>query len=220
MDILDSIDIAIDADRIRHKLNGADAAERLIQSALPLIKARAVFRAARVDVREGDAIVIEGRRFASRVLARLLAEAERVFPYVMTIGDLPDRRAAAETDPQRRQDLDFIANYALVQTRRSVEERLRSRFGLEKIAYMSPGSIQNWPIDQQQPLFDLLTGATEALGVSLTTDCRMTPDKSLSGIYFSTEADFFVCQLCPYENCPGRKAPYDAELAAKLTAAP
>jgi hypothetical protein len=34
----------------------------------------------------------------------------------------------------------------------------------------------------------------------------------VSGILFPTEETFASCQLCPREDCPNRRAPYDAEL--------
>jgi len=41
----------------------------------------------------------------------------------------------------------------------------------------------------------------------------MIPRKSSSGIYFPTEIPFFACQLCLKEDCPSRKAAYDANKA-------
>jgi len=40
----------------------------------------------------------------------------------------------------------------------------------------------------------------------------MIPTKSVSGIYFQTEVRWENCQLCPMENCIGRRAPYSPEL--------
>jgi len=38
------------------------------------------------------------------------------------------------------------------------------------------------------------------------------PLKSVSGIQFVSEEGFVNCSLCPRENCPGRRADYDAGL--------
>jgi hypothetical protein len=77
---------------------------------------------------------------------------------------------------------------------------------------MAPGSLTDWPLREQRPLFALL-GDTEALvGVRLTDSCLMLPNKSVSGIRFPTEKHFESCQLCPRPDCPGRRAPYDADL--------
>jgi hypothetical protein len=50
------------------------------------------------------------------------------------------------------------------------------------------------------------------VGVRLTDSCLMMPTKSVSGIRFPTETSFESCQLCPRDDCPGRRAPYDSGL--------
>jgi hypothetical protein len=40
----------------------------------------------------------------------------------------------------------------------------------------------------------------------------MNPIKTVSGLLFPTEDAFYNCRLCPTENCPRRKAPYDPDL--------
>lgn len=54
--------------------------------------------------------------------------------------------------------------------------------------------------------------AAEALSVTLSDSCLMTPNKSVTGIRFAVEGRFESCQLCPMPECPGRRAPYDADL--------
>ena len=79
-------------------------------------------------------------------------------------------------------------------------------------ARMSPGSgdADVWPIEQQRLLFALLEGVTPFIGVILTESCLMIPNKTVSGLLFSTEEDFQTCQVCHREVCPNRRAPFDA----------
>jgi hypothetical protein len=77
---------------------------------------------------------------------------------------------------------------------------------------MAPGSLVDWPLAQQRPLFQLLGNAEVAVGVHLTESCLMVPNKSISGLRFPTETSFESCQLCPRPDCPNRRARYDAEL--------
>ena len=77
---------------------------------------------------------------------------------------------------------------------------------------MNPGSLADWPLEQQAELFEVLGDVRGAVGVELTESCLMIPIKSVSGIRFSTEVQFENCQLCPRDVCPGRRAPYDPEL--------
>jgi hypothetical protein len=41
----------------------------------------------------------------------------------------------------------------------------------------------------------------------------MLPAKSESGIFFPSETTFLNCQLCPRQNCEGRKAAFDLKMA-------
>jgi len=109
--------------------------------------------------------------------------------------------------------LDVIGNMALIKTREYLEHYLGSRFAFGCLSFMEPGSLGDWPIEEQRPLFSLFRGGEASIGVRLTESLLMIPRKSLSGIYFSTEKVFYSCQLCPRERCEGRKASYDRELA-------
>lgn len=85
-------------------------------------------------------------------------------------------------------------------------------FGLGNTANMNPGSLADWPITEQKPLFELLGAVQELIGVELTASFLMILIKVVSGIHFPKELAFVSCQLCPGNQCPGRKAPYDKEL--------
>jgi hypothetical protein len=80
---------------------------------------------------------------------------------------------------------------------------------------MQPGSLPDWPIDQQKPLFEILGPIPEKIQVRLTSSCLMLPTNSLSGIYFRDPEGFISCRLCS-RKCPRRKAPFDPEQLARL----
>ena len=79
-------------------------------------------------------------------------------------------------------------------------------------AVMNPGSLTDWPLREQRPLFALLGDVRSAIGVELTDTLLMVPRKSVSGIVFVAEETFASCQLCPRYDCPNRRAPYEAGL--------
>jgi len=81
------------------------------------------------------------------------------------------------------------------------------------MSFMAPGSLPDWPLEEQKPLFNLLGNVKAAIGVNLTDSLLMLPVKSISGIYFPVEASFYSCQLCPRQKCEGRKARYDKKRA-------
>ena len=109
--------------------------------------------------------------------------------------------------------LEGIADLALHYTIMHLEKHLKRKYKLGQISSMNPGSLKDWPITQQKELFSIFTNTQKIIGVRLTDSFLMIPRKSVSGIYFPTEINFYSCQLCPREVCIGRRAPYDPKLA-------
>ncbi|RPJ75559.1 MAG: vitamin B12 dependent methionine synthase [Desulfobacteraceae bacterium] len=179
---------------------------RLIDSAQAAISHAASFRAGYVDKKRDDGVAVDGVAFTSRVLRRNLDFVGRVFPFVLTLGSDMGGLIDASVDMLEKRLLDEITNMALREARGRFGHHLRSAFSLEKISCMASGSLEDWPIEQQAPLFSLRPGVEAALGVRLTESFLMLPRKSISGIYFPSETTFFSCQLCPCEYCDGRKA--------------
>jgi hypothetical protein len=215
---LNRIPVMLDHNEVLRKLGikrdgGRDQVKRLVEMAQPLLEPKAVWKACYIDAKLEDAVVVNGIYFTSKVLRRHLDEVESVFPYVVTIGDRLEKRARTWEDFLGSYILDVIGNVAVTKARAHLEEELRNRFTLEGMATMSPGQIKDWPIQDQQPLFDLLGDLESSIGVRLEESLFMTPAKSISGIYFPTEVPFFTCQLCPKEGCSSRRAPYDERLA-------
>ena len=105
-----------------------------------------------------------------------------------------------------------IKEMALFTALNSLSDYLEERYRPGHTASMNPGSLQDWPIQQQQPLFELFGLNAAHIGVRLTDSLLMVPTKTVSGIRFSTQVDFESCQLCPRDGCPGRRAIYDPDL--------
>ena len=124
------------------------------------------------------------------------------------MGELEEMAGSCK-DIMEKYFFDSIGNVVLVQARKYLEDQLRSRFSLGGVSFMSPGSLGDWPIEEQGPLFSLLEGVEDISGVRLNKSFLMIPKKSVSGIYFPTEVSFYSCQLCPRKRCEGRKAPFD-----------
>ncbi len=93
-----------------------------------------------------------------------------------------------------------------------VGEYIQQRYRPGRLSRMNPGSLPDWPLHQQTPLFALVGEVEAGIGVRLTDSYLMIPRKSVSGIQFPTEESFESCQLCGREPCPGRRAPYDPSL--------
>jgi len=220
MEILENLPVTLDQKKIRTSLHIKkdefwSHVETLIPTAQSLIEPRAVYEVYYIDSKSEDAVSINGIRFTSQVLRKQLDVPERVFPYVVTIGPKLEERARASDDLLDQFYLDTIANVALRQTRKLLVNHIKSKYALGGMSSMAPGSLEDWPIQEQRPLFSLLGDVENLIGVRLTSHLLMQPSKSVSGFYYPSEIPFATCQLCPRERCPGRRAAYSEKVADK-----
>ena len=186
----------------------------LVDTAHHMIEPRVLYEVKYIEEKFDNGVVVDGRRLISDVLRKNLDQVERVFPFVITIGNKFGENLDACDDILEKFFLDTIGNVALTHVRKALNDHLKQKYALEKTAFMAPGSLPNWPIEQQKPLFELFGDVQATIGVKLTESLLMLPAKSVSGIYFPTETSFFSCQLCPRERCDSRKAKYSEKLAA------
>ena len=219
MKVLDNIPIKWDLEEVRKQLRlkegSSPEARELVEVAEPLIKAKAVYEISYIDQRGKNTVEVNGVTFSSRVLRVNLDKIERVFPYIITIGKALEDRASSSSDLLRQFYLEALGDMAVRSSRRYVEGYLKRYFGLGQLSRMSPGSLKDWPVTEQKPLFSLFGNVKDLIGVTLTESMLMIPRKSISGVFFPTEVKFFSCQLCPRKGCPARKAPYDEMLREK-----
>jgi len=220
MPILENIQIQLDLDAIRRRLhlkrdNDLNAVQDLVNIAQPLVEPKVLYKTCYIEEKLAESVIIEGLHLSSKVLRKNLDKIERVFPFVITIGNKFGEKLDTCKDLLEKFYLDTIGNVALNQARLVLRDHLKQKYALEKTAFMAPGSLPNWPIEQQKPLFKLLGDVQTSIGVTLTESLLMLPAKSVSGIYFPTETSFFSCQLCPRERCDSRKAKYNEKLAAE-----
>ena len=221
MPILDDIQIKINADLVGKRLHlkrdkDLEAVQDLIRDAEPWVEPKVLYKVSYIEKKLDDGVVIEDLQLISSVLRKNLDEVERVFPFVITIGKTFGENMDACDDLLAKFYLDTIGNVALNQVRLAFKDHLKQKYAIKKTAFMEPGSLANWPIEQQKPLFTLLGNVQKSIGVRLTDSLLMLPAKSISGIYFPTETSFLSCQLCPKERCESRRAKYSAEKAKEF----
>lgn len=213
--ILDRIVFEPDVDALAKKLHAGgsiDELKMLVEQAAAIARPRALYGLAYIEERGDDYVVIDGVRFDSRVLRVNLEQAHRVFPYLATAGPELEKWATSLDDVLLRFWADTIYESALRPALEALDAAVDERYRPGHTARMNPGSLKDWPIEQQGQLFRLLGDTRASLGVELTDSFLMIPRKSVSGIRFPMEGSFESCQLCPREKCPGRRAPYDATL--------
>lgn len=213
--IIDDARIWLPAEELARQLHvepGTEDFEALTElagQAAALAKPKAVYTVSYVTGRGEDHIELDGVRMLSRVMPENLRDVHRVFPFVATCGREAAAWAKGVADPLQAWWADAIMVRLLRVALDRLNERLKKDLQLGKYSAMNPGSLPDWPISEQTKLFSLLGDVKALIGVELTESMLMLPVKSVSGLYFETERNFENCELCPRENCPGRRKPYD-----------
>ena len=146
------------AKRLRIKPGSPYMAELqdLVDSAKALAKPKALYRVAYINSKEEDTVIIDGITFSSRVLAVNLAQAHRVFAYIATCGAELGAWAHSIDDMVWSYWCEAIKEDALRAASVALNQHLTTCYDLGKTATMNPGSLPDWPIQQQRPLFQLL----------------------------------------------------------------
>jgi hypothetical protein len=167
-----------------------------------------------VEWARGSIALIEGSIiFKSRIIANLLERCPQVAIFVVTIG-----KYLEETSFQLARDglilqatvLDAIGSDAVEKLAGFAQDRITELVkaqGLVTSRRFSPGYC-DWNIGQQRMLFYALTGNT--IGIRLTGECLMIPQKSISGIIGigpskASVENYNPCKTCRKKDCPGRR---------------
>lgn len=220
MIICDHIPFTLDGTTILSDMKikpGTRSAARLngyLDEARRVARPKGMYREAFIEERQGSRVVIDGVALESPALQKNLDGVERVFPYVATCGTEINGLADGLTDLPLKTRAGIIRLFLLRQAEDYIGKQIRDSFGIETLSTMNPGSGDAvvWPFEQQHRLFSLMHGDEAKIGVTLADSGIMSPDMTVSGIFFPSETTYRNCQLCRRENCPSRKAPFDTEL--------
>lgn len=189
------------------RIDERSAAYEAVEDALPAInrfgEPKAVIRWANVDSVDGDVTTIEGVSFHSRVVADKLRGIPRVFLSVVTAGDNLDACDDLKGDPF----LDIFEGALFQLGMMYVTQFMQERFGFDGSSRLNPGSLPDWPIENNFALFDMIGGLDE-IGVTLNARGYIRPWNSASQIHFPGNG-YENCSLCKKYDCIRRRAPFD-----------
>lgn len=202
--------------RVREGAQDAQDLAQMIEDGLKITNPKALYGLSIIEAREEARVEIDGVWFTSRILVHNLEEASRVFPFVVTCGTELEAWSEYFEDPLERYWAEAIKEAVLRSAMGAYYAHLENTFRPDHISTMSPGSLENWPISEQLPLFQLLGDTDEKIGVHLTDSLLMHPTKSVSGMAFERGESFTSCELCPRLDCPNRRAPYDETLFERV----
>lgn len=213
--VIDRIDFTVDKEALLAAGGDRpdpDLVERVIAEALRTASPKAMYRPAFVEERGPDLVRIEGVAFQSRVLAVNLESVERVFPFVVTCGAELEKWSDSIEDLEKRYLADRIKELSFLNALKVCFEHIDRDYSPGDCSVMNPGSLDDWPLSEQKPLFELLGDSGGSIGVRMLPSQMMYPSRTASGIRFPSEVRFESCMLCPRKDCPLRKAPHDPKL--------
>jgi hypothetical protein len=151
--------------------------------------------------------------FKSRVIAQLLEHCSQVAVFLVTIGEYLEEtayRLAKDGRMLQATVLDAVGSDAVEKLADFVQDKIgevANAEGLVTSQRFSPGYC-DWNIGHQRMLFWALKGNT--LGIRLTGDCLMIPQKSISGIIgigpsSDNVENYNPCKTCRKHDCPSRR---------------
>ena len=182
---------------------------------VPLLSPAMYFGEEEIIANDGRKVVIGDQTFESRILAVNIKDVKKVYPYVATSGRKAYDRANQYDDSLYSFWAHGICELALKKAMSAGFEEVKARLGVSALNSMNPGSLSDFPISSQRPLFDLLKNVEEECGVTLTDTFLMIPVKSGSGIWFESDKHYANCMMCPRVGCPHRRADYREDMFEK-----
>jgi len=196
-----------------------EAFKLLLNQAVAIAQPKAAYLLGSIQRRSDEKVQINGIWFSSRILRVNLKPVNRIFAYVCTAGQEIAAWAGELQDMLEKFWADEIQRDLLQFAERALLEDIQMQYDPGPLSSMSPGSLDDFPLDQQAPLFELLGDTQASVGVELHDNMLMTPAKTVSGILFASQERFESCQLCPREDCPSRRAAYEPDLYERKYAA-
>lgn len=201
----------LNAVRLDPDSDEADDFIDLLDCIAVLAKPKAYISSATVgDVSRYPAVTIDGVEFSGSILYDNIKDLETVWPFVATCGREAYDFVMSIPDPYEKIWGEIILEDSLGTAEKAVNEFVVKEIYDGKTASIAPGSLIEWPVEQQVPLFTILGDGPEKCGMTLTDTMLMIPNKSISGIIFPNEHGYVSCKLCPRENCSNRRAAYEA----------
>lgn len=192
----------------------------LLAEALVLARPKAGYCIRNVEAHETQHVYIQGVVLNSKLLAHQTRPGGVIFPFLATCGEELEAWGKGFNDIVLRFWADAIQetalDWAMSALNQHFENQIRQNTGW---VCLNPGSLEDWPITEQKPLFKLLNGLDKQIGVRLNDSYLMTPIKTISGIRFESPFSLDNCMVCTNLKCKGRKSPYEEDLLKKMTSA-
>jgi len=209
-EIPSGLTLAASAQALRVQADFMDEFAPVFHLCMEIARPKYCFTQLPAQIHEGCAQLGDAR-FSSRILQVHLRDAEYAFPSLITCGREIHERISRCDDLLEKYWMEDVAELRMQEAGEALRREIRSITGGD-IRAMSPGSLGDFPLTEQGKLFCLLGGGPEAIGVELTPQYLMLPQKSASAIYFASDEEYENCMLCLREGCFKRRAAFDEKL--------
>ncbi|MFA6717157.1 MAG: hypothetical protein WCS27_17395 [Victivallaceae bacterium] len=174
----------------------------LVKALEPHAKPAALLAEAAVIGKTPERILSSKGEFNSPLLAQLAADAEKLFPFIVTCGGAMENFAAGTDDPLRLYWIDFLKEYALGQAFEQIKAGLAENFPGRKVISLVPIDNSIWKIEGLREIFTVFPReAIEKIGVELTEYFYMKPAKTRAGVFFPAFKELDICSLCKVKKC-------------------
>ena len=194
--------------RLKDNASAIDTVTKLATDAMRIGRPKALYKITSAEYPDENSVKINKVVLHNRLLKNNLCKSDIMLPFLCTCGTELEDWSQQFTDIIQKYWVNTIQDYALGSAIKALEASVQEKYHTQNLSAMNPGSLDDWPILEQKNLFRLFEDDAVRIGVTLTESFMMKPLKSLSGIFFASEKGFVNCQLCPLENCPGRRSPY------------
>jgi hypothetical protein len=189
-----------------------ESIKRLLRDTKEIAKPKSLFFECPIDYVDENGVKVGDVYFQSELLARNLQKVKLIYPYVSTCGTELSAYAKTLTDTVDKFAFDAIMEFYEKKIDLALEAYLVNM--LEEMHVLSksnPGSLLDWPIQEQKKLFALFGESIKEIGVELNDNYLMSPLKTVSGVRYGAKEKNHDCIYCQRKNCSYRKAPYDAK---------
>jgi hypothetical protein len=213
--VLDAITCHIDMEQLLEKMQmkknsgHLDRLQTLLDQGLRIARPKALYKRVQIDEKRADGVVVSGQLLTSKILLNNTDARQWLFPYLATCGRELEKWGNAQKGVFDQYAAGVIQEMACRTAMDTVLEQIDESYELINPSTINPGSLNDWPLEQQQPLFELLENAQHLIGMELMESFLMRPMKSVSGIHFSGKEQHDNCRCCPRDNCIGRNMPYE-----------
>lgn len=196
-----------------------DIVEELLEDASGLIRPVGFWREVSITHVSEETVKLDQEEFYSKYLVKRLNGVEKVFAFVVTIGEELWQHRASMSDALEQYLFDAIMktslDLAFAETAKEIILNLPDKTGyyMDNPGHLS-GSEIGWKLEDQKQFLSLLNNSGHDLEHSfIRIDNRdhFETSYSLSGIIYAKGTEPANCTLCPKPECPHRKADFDGK---------